>query len=92
MLTLLKIPPFPFSPHSPTIANQPVDFRYVTKVKLDVNNEINPTLWVIYLYGTSPNATANRESLKAIWFFQSEKEQLLAIENIFEKHLHVLIK
>lgn len=91
MPTLLKNSPLlSKTTHQPNY-NRPVDFNIITKIKLEVNNPVAPTLWVIYLFSTPPYFIKKRDKLEAIWFFDSEAEQLLAIEKILVNHLHILI-
>jgi hypothetical protein len=67
--------------------NIPFDLNKISKVKLDTNRLINPSLWIIYLYAITKD---NHERVARIWVFDSEDAQFVEFQRI-NKHLSINI-
>lgn len=68
------------APNSQLI-NIPFDLNKVSKVKLDTNRPIDPSLWIIYLYAITKD---NHEQVARIWIFESEEAQFEEFQRIIK--------
>lgn len=61
------------------LVNIPFDLKKVSKVKLDTNRPIDPSLWIIYLYAITKD---KHERVARIWIFESEEAQFEEFQRI----------
>lgn len=64
------------------LVNIPFDLNKVTRVKLDTNRMINPSLWVIYLYARTKD---KRERVARVWVYESEEAQFADFQRIIKQ-------
>jgi len=79
-------------PISVSSLNSKVNFQSITELTYDVNCKSNPTLWVLYFYGSLPGKKSGKRILTNVWFFATEDEQISALEMIVSKHPHITFK
>lgn len=68
--------------------SRPIEPEKVKRIKLGVNDPLNPRLWILYFYGIECDQV---ERLIGMWFYNSEGKRSRELRQLGKKYPHIEI-